>query len=127
MSKNSRGSIVYILIILAIFGIVYWMTSSNTPTENYTYKEFEADLDAGTVSYVTIRQNSEVPTGVVLVKFKDSTTSQLYVENVGDITSELQERGLEYTLSDVTREGFFTGTILPMLIMLVVMIVFFSI
>ena len=127
MSKNSRGIIVYILIILAIFGIVYWMTSSNTPTENYTYKEFEADLDAGTVSYVTIRQNSEVPTGVVLVKFKDSTTSQLYVENVGDITSELQERGLEYTLSDVTREGFFTGTILPMLIMLVVMIVFFSI
>ena len=127
MSKNSRGIIVYILIILAIFGIVYWMTSSNTPTENYTYKEFEADLDAGTVSYVTIRQNSEVSTGVVLVKFKDSTTSQLYVENVGDITSELQERGLEYTLSDVTREGFFTGTILPMLIMLVVMIVFFSI
>ena len=127
MSKNSRGIIVYILIILAIFGIVYWMTSSNTPTENYTYKEFEADLDAGTISYVTIRQNSEVPTGVVLVKFKDSTTSQLYVENVGDITSELQERGLEYTLSDVTREGFFTGTILPMLIMLVVMIVFFSI
>ena len=127
MSKNSRGIIMYVLIILAIFGIVYWMTSSSTPTETYTYKEFETDLNAGTISYINIKQNSEIPTGIVVVKFKDSTTSQLYVENVGKITSLLQDKGFEYTLSDVTREGFFASTILPMLIMLVVMIVFFSI
>jgi len=117
----------YVLIILAIFAVVYWMTSSSAPTETYTYKEFKSDLDAGTISYITIRQNSEVPTGVVVVKFKDSATTQLYVENVGTITSLLQEKGVEYNLSDVTREGFFTSTILPMLLMLVVMIIFFSI
>ena len=49
MGKNARGIIVYALIILAIFGIVYWMTSGNTSTETYTYKEFETDLDAGTI------------------------------------------------------------------------------
>ncbi len=117
----------YVLIILAIFAIVYWMTSSSAPAETYTYKAFETDLNAGTISYITIKQNSEVPTGVVVVKFKDSTTAQLFVENVGTITSLLQEKGIEYNLSDVTREGFFTSTILPMLLMLVVMIVFFSI
>ena len=127
MFKNSKGIIMYVLIILAIFAVVYWMTSSNTSTETYTYKEFRADLDAGTIAYVSIKQNSEIPTGVVAIKFKDSTTTQLYVEDVGDITALLQERDMEYTLNDVTREGFFTGTILPMLIMLVVMIVFFSI
>ena len=127
MAKNSRGIIMYVLIILAIFAVVYWMTSSSAPTETYTYKEFKSDLDAGTISYITIRQNSEVPTGVVVVKFKDSATTQLYVENVGTITSLLQEKGVEYNLSDVTREGFFTSTILPMLLMLVVMIIFFSI
>ena len=127
MGKNARGIIVYALIILAIFGIVYWMTSGNTSTETYTYKEFETDLDAGTISYITIRQNSEIPTGVVVVRFKDSTTTQLYVEDVGTITQELQERNLEYTLSDVTREGIFTSTILPMIIMLVIMVIFFSI
>ena len=117
----------YVLIILAIFAVVYWMTSSSAPAETYTYKEFETDLNAGTISYINIKQNSEVPTGVVVVKFKDSTTAQLYVENVGTITSLLQEKGVEYNLNDVTREGFFTSTILPMLLMLVVMIVFFSI
>lgn len=127
MGKNSRGIIMYVLIILAIFAVVYWMTSASAPTETYTYKEFETDLNAGTISYITIKQNSEVPTGVVVVKFKDSTTSQLYVENVGTITSLLQGKGVEYNLSDVTREGFFTSTILPMLLMLVVMVIFFSI
>ena len=127
MAKNSRGIIMYVLIILAIFAVVYWMTSSSSPSETYTYKEFEKDLDAGTISYITIRQNSEIPTGIVVVKFKDSSTSQLFVEDVGKITSQLQQRDMEYTLSDVTREGFFTSTILPMLLMLVVMIVFFSI
>ncbi|MBQ9031081.1 MAG: ATP-dependent zinc metalloprotease FtsH [Parasporobacterium sp.] len=127
MGKNSKGIIVYVLIILAIFAIVYWMTSSSTTTETYTYKEFEKDLDAGTISYISIRQNSEIPTGIVMVRFKDSSTTQLYVEDVGNITKELQARDFEYTLSDVTREGFFTTTILPMLIMLVVMIIFFSI
>ena len=127
MGRNSRGIIVYILIVLAIFGLVYWMTSSNAPAETYTYKEFEKDLDAGTISAITIKQNSEIPTGIVMIRFKDSSTSQLFVEDVGTITAELQERDLEYTLNDVTREGFFTSTILPMLIMLVIMTIFFSI
>jgi len=71
MAKNSRGIIMYVLIILAIFAVIYWMTSSSSPTETYTYKEFQKDLDADTISYINIRQNSEIPTGIVAVKFKD--------------------------------------------------------
>jgi len=127
MGKNGRGILVYVLIILAIFGIVYWMTNTNTPTESYTYREFEEDLNAGTIAGISIKQNSEIPTGIVVVRFKDSTTAQLYVEDVGSITSELRERDFEYILNDVTREGLFTSTILPMLIMLVIMTIFFSV
>ena len=127
MGKNSRGIIVYVLIILAIFAVVYLMTSSPNNAEPYTYKEFQSDLNAGTISHITIKQNSEIPTGVVMVRFKDSTNAQLYVEDVGSITSELRERDFEYILNDVTREGLFTSTILPMLIMLVIMTIFFSV
>ena len=81
MGKNGRGILVYVLIILAIFGIVYWMTNTNTPTESYTYREFEEDLNAGTIAGISIKQNSEIPTGIVVVRFKDSTTAQLYVED----------------------------------------------
>lgn len=127
MGKSTKGIIAYIAIILAIFGVVYWMTRTTETTETYTYQEFEKDLDAGTISTISIKQNSEIPTGVVIVKFNDSTIAQLYVEDVGTITKELQDRGEEYKLSDVTRQGFFASTILPMLVMLIVMVVFFSI
>ncbi len=127
MGKSTKGIIAYIAIILAIFGVVYWMTRTTETTETYTYQEFEKDLDAGTISAISIKQNSEIPTGVVIVKFNDSTIAQLYVEDVGTITKELQDRGEEYKLSDVTRQGFFASTILPMLVMLIVMVVFFSI
>ncbi len=127
MGKSTKGIIAYIAIILAIFGVVYWMTRTTETTETYTYQEFEKDLDAGTISTIAIKQNSEIPTGVVIVKFNDSTIAQLYVEDVGTITKELQDRGQDYKLSDVTRQGFFASTILPMLVMLIVMVVFFSI
>ena len=127
MKKSSKGIIIYVLIILAIFAIVYWSTNSVSQVENYTYKEFETDLDAGSISYITIKQNSEIPTGVVVVKFADGKTSQMYTEDVGSITQQLQERGIEYTLNDVTRQGFFSSYILPMLIMLIIMVIFFSI
>lgn len=127
MGKSTKGIIAYIVIILAIFGIVFWMTRSTETTETYTYSEFEKDLDADTISSISIKQNSEIPTGVVIIKFNDSTVAQMYVEDVGTITKELQDRGMEYKLGDVTRQGFFTSTILPMIVMLIVMIVFFSI
>ncbi len=127
MGKSTKGIIAYIAIILAIFGVVYWMTRTTETTETYTYQEFEKDLDAGTISSISIKQNSEIPTGVVIVKFNDSTIAQLYVEDVGTITKELQDRGEDYKLSDVTRQGFFASTILPMIVMLIVMVVFFSI
>ena len=74
MSKNGRGIIIYVVIILAILGFVYWITSSQGPSETYTYREFETDMNAGAITHITIKQNSEIPTGIVVVKFNDNTT-----------------------------------------------------
>ncbi|MCF0229059.1 MAG: ATP-dependent zinc metalloprotease FtsH [Parasporobacterium sp.] len=127
MAKNGKGIIAYILIILVIFGVVYWMTSSRNTSDNYTFQEFEQDIEAETIQSITIKQNSEIPTGVVMVKFNDQKSAQLYVEDVGKITDMLQQKNLKYTLNDVARQGFFTSTILPMIIMLVVMVILFSV
>ena len=127
MKKSYRGIIIYIIIVIAVFALVFMMTNSNKETDNYTYTEFEKDLEAKSISEIGIKQNSEIPTGVVVVKFKDATTRQLYVEDVGTITEELKEKGITYSLYDVTRESFFVSTMLPMVIMLIIMVVFFSI
>ena len=124
---GARSIIIYILIILAVFSLVYVLTSGTSVDDDYTYSEFKADLAAGSVKTVEISQNSEIPTGYLTVTFKDSTTKVLYIENVSTITEFLNNQGVEYTLNDVVRTSFFMGTILPMLIMMAIFFVFFII
>ena len=127
-----RGIVIYIIIIAAIFALVYALTSTSKVDDSYTYAEFEKDLeqdekDEDYISTLVINQNAEVPTGVLTITFKDASKKTLYIEDVSKLTEKLQDEGQEYTLKDVTRESFFTGTILPMLIMVIIMFVFFMI
>ncbi len=137
MGNKSRGSgirglLIYVIIIAAIFALMYILTSTSRVDDSYTYAEFEKDLaaDARDDSYIkslVINQNSEVPTGVLTVTFKDDTKKTLYIEDVSKIADVLNEAGKEYTLKDVARVGFFAGTVLPMIIMAAIMFIFFMV
>ena len=127
MNKQFRGIIIYVIIIAAVFAGIYFMTSARPVNDEYTFSEFQTDLNDEVIKSINITQNSEIPTGVVVVTFKDSTKKQLYVENVGTITDLLKTRNITYTLADVTRSSYFVSTILPMVIMFVIFIIFFSI
>ncbi len=123
--RSYRGLIIYLVILVAIFAMVYYMSSGSDDTESYTYVEFIEDLDDGAVTAVNIEQNSEIPTGVLYITFKDGSTATLYVEDISTVTSDLKERDFEYTLEDVARVGFFTGTVLPLLIMFGLLFLFY--
>ncbi|MBE6016211.1 MAG: ATP-dependent zinc metalloprotease FtsH [Lachnospiraceae bacterium] len=137
MGNKSRGSgirglLIYVIIIAAIFALMYILTNTSRVDESYTYAEFEKDLaadekDESYIKSLVINQNSEVPTGVLTVTFKDDTKKTLYIEDVSKITDVLNKAGQEYTLKDVARVGFFAGTVLPMIIMAAIMFVFFLI
>ena len=137
MGNKSRGSgirglLIYVVIIAAIFALMYILTNTSRVDDSYTYAEFEKDLaaDARDNSYIkslVINQNSEVPTGVLTVTFKDDTKKTLYIEDVSKIADVLNEAGQEYNLKDVARVGFFAGTVLPMIIMAAIMFIFFMV
>ena len=127
MKQRARGIVFYVAIILAVMLAIYFISDARKTDTKYTYKAFEQDLDAGSVSSIVVSQNSEVPTGYVVLTFRDASTKTLYVENVATVTEMLKERNIEYTMKDVTRQSFFTATILPMLIMVIIMLVFISI
>ena len=127
MNKQFRGIIIYIVIIAAIFAVIYFMTNSRPVNDDYTFSQFQSDLNDEAISSINITQNTEIPTGVVVVTFKDGSKKQLYVENVGTITDLLKSRNVTYKLADVTRSSYFVSTILPMVIMFVIFIIFFSI
>ena len=125
--KQYRGIIIYVLVIAAVFAAIYFMTSVRPMNDNYSFSEFQKDLNDGVINQITISQNNEIPTGVVLVTFKDSTKKQFYVENVGTIADLLKQRNFQYTMNDVTRASYFVSTILPMVIMFIIFFIFFSI
>ena len=127
MGKQFRGIFIYVIIIAAVFAFIYIMSSSRQQVDDYTFSEFQTDLNDEAIKTIEIKQNSEIPTGVLTVTFRDSTKRQLFVENVGTITELLKEKNIEYTLHDVTRSSYFVSTILPMVIMFVIMIVFFMV
>ncbi len=123
--RSYRGLIIYLVILVAIFALVYYMSSGTSEGETYTYVEFIEDLDDGAVTAVDIEQNSEIPTGVLYITFKDGSTTTLYVEDISTVTADLKERDFEYILEDVARVSFFTGTILPLLIMFGLLFLFY--
>ena len=119
--------IFYIIFILVIFAIIYYIANTSAVDDDYTFQEFYEDLEEDLITEIYITQNSEIPTGYLTVVFSDETTKILYVEDVSTITDLLKEEDIEYVLEDVTRTSFFVSSILPMIIMVALLLVFFSI
>ena len=126
-NRGTKGLVFYLIFIMVIFALIYYIAGTSTVDDEYTYKEFEEDLDADIISEISITQNSEIPTGYLTVVFSDDTSKVLYVEDVSTITDLLKDLGFEYTLEDVTRTSFFVSSILPMIIMIILLFVFFSV
>ena len=87
---------------------------------------FEEHLKAGDVAAVRLIQNAEVPTGEVRMTLDSGVTLYMYISDVGTMAKELDEKFPEYVMDDVKREGWFMSYVLPSLIIVVLMIVFFT-
>lgn len=109
--------------------LMVWSTRNPSGTNGYTYPTFLSDLEAGEVTSVTVKQNGngETPTGELAVVLKDGSKKSLYVPDVKDVISDMDEHNMSnYYVTDVQRESFFLTAILPILIGVAVIIVFFT-
>ena len=121
-----KGAGFYIIAAVVIFAVVYMVTQYKGNNGNYTYGDFMQDLKADKVEKVTVRQNKEVPTGRLVVEFKNGDRKSIYVENISTVTEDLQKAGMDdYIMNDVDRDSII-WEIIPYIIMIVVMIFFFS-
>ena len=92
-------------------------------SSSYSYSNFLWDVQNGYVSSVLIKQNSEVPTGVLSITKTDNGEELLNVSDVHEIEQLLLDNNIRYTLKDVTRDSVWITTILPFGICLVIIIV----
>ena len=98
------GIYLFIVIIAAMF--IMYVSRMNSGTSDYTYSEFVSDVNKGKVESVVIRQNSEVPTGVLSVKVSGvQSVKSVYVSDVNQVEEILLDKDVTYTLRDVTRQS----------------------
>ncbi len=124
---KASGFGIYAVAVVIIAVLYMLMSRFGSQTSDYTYDAFVKDVDSGSVTSVVIKQNAEVPTGVLYVSFSGSKEQKmLNVSDVNDIQSMLTKKNVSYDLRDVSRQSVWITTVLPIGISLFVIIFLFA-
>ena len=124
---KASGFGIYAVAVVIIAVLYLLMSRFGSQTSDYTYDAFVKDVDSGSVTSVVIKQNAEVPTGVLYVSFSGSKEQKmLNVSDVNDIQSMLTKKNISYHLRDVSRQSVWITTVLPIGISLFVIIFLFA-
>ncbi|MBP3914030.1 MAG: ATP-dependent zinc metalloprotease FtsH, partial [Lachnospiraceae bacterium] len=117
----------YLIILLAVFG-VYWFLMGRRPAagEEYTYRQFVNALEDGKVAEVSIRPNTQVPTGQVVIRFQDDSIARFYDTDVRAIQKMLDEQypNVLVGVENVRQETGLFASLLPTLMMVLLMVLF---
>lgn len=127
-SKGRFGGIGIYLLIIAVVAVLYTtFMNMNSATSTYSYGDFQSDVKNEKIEKVTIKQNNEVPTGVLTIAFKDGRTAvKLNVSDISEAETLLLDNKIAYTLRDVTRDSVWITTILPIGMCLIVVVFFMT-
>lgn len=111
MKNNMRKGIgIYLLVFLVVLCVIVWLQNNSTPTDDtYTIDDFRTDVAENLIDAVDIYQNSEVPTGVVLVTYRGTgEQKEFYVSDVNVVQEIVMEYGngtINMRLDDVVRQS----------------------
>ena len=125
MKNVLKGSIFYVIIaIIVVLGINY-IRGNLVENTGVTYSQFQKYVAQNKVSGVEIRQNSQGVTGELTVHLKDGEYRTLDVSDVTKAEDLLDQKQIPYRVT-VEKESVFMTTVLPMLLICVIFMVFFT-
>ena len=127
-NKKNKGLLGSQLLLILLLGAIVMIMFNNGKMRDaeVSYSTFVKEVRNGQVGDAVIRQNKEVPTGVVTLRLKKNEKVQIVnVSNVEETQKLLADAGVDYKMSDVPRDSFlktFVGPLLTtMLAMMLVM------
>lgn len=130
MKKQFKGLGFYFIILAIIIAALYFSESMQTrTTASYNVTSFFKDLkdNRDDISFVDIYQNEEVPTGEVVVRFKDNKEKQFYVSDTREVEERIKAESFTlFELHDISKPSWILTTLLPYLLGFIVIIVLFS-
>ena len=125
MKNVLKGSIFYVIIaIIVVLGINY-IRGNLVENTGVTYSQFQKYVAQNKVSGVEVRQNSQGVTGELTVHLKDGEYRTLDVSDVTKAEDLLEQKNISYKVT-VEKESIFMTTVLPMLLICVIFMVFFT-
>ncbi len=125
LTKTNRGFNWYFLIMLGILLVMIWYTSMGSNDNVYTKGALEKDLAEGMIVSAVIQPNAETPTGVVSVEKKSGEVSVLYVTDVDEIQTLMEQYNIDPRVKDIPRESWFLAYVLPILSVVAIGAIFF--
>lgn len=125
MKNVLKGSIFYVIIaIIVVLGINY-IRGNLVENTGVTYSQFQKYVAQNKVSGVEIRQNSQGVTGKLTIHMKQGENLTLDVSDVTKAEELLDQKQIPYRVT-VEKESIFMTTVLPMLLICVIFMVFFT-
>lgn len=113
--KKHSGLIFYLILMAILIFAVYASGKVGNSSKEYSISNFYTDLEEGNVEQIEINQDSHVPTGEVLVLFKDGTTESFYATDVSSIETAAIESGVTVVTDKVVDRSWFVTTVFPYL------------
>ena len=104
MNVNFRNFAIWLVILFMLMGLfqVFQSTTRNVSVADKSYSQFVNDVDAGSVTSVTIVDN------VVQGMLKDGSRFETVIPQGTDIVSRLQDRGVNITAKDPESSPFWS-------------------
>ena len=116
MNKQSGRIGLYLVLIVALIAGYLYLNNQVAVQSDYTYGQLEQAVTDGKVTSATIHQNSEVPTGSVIVNISGEGQKRIYVADVNEAEQLLRESGLDPDVEDVTKQSVFMNSVFPVLL-----------
>ena len=116
MNKQSGRIGLYLVLIVALIAGYLYLNNQVSVQSDYTYGQLEQAVADGKVTSATIHQNSEVPTGSVIVNISGEGQKRIYVADVNEAEQLLRENGLDPAVEDVPKQSVFLASVFPVLL-----------
>lgn len=113
MRRQSRGIWIWLgLVLILLIGFSYYSRQLQNKN-NYSYSEFQQDLQENRIAEALVRQNQQVPTGQLVVLLDNGEQYDMYVNDVSEIRGQLDRYGVNYSMGNVPQESKLVTTVLP--------------
>ena len=126
MRRQGRGMGFLLMLMLVILLVSYWM-QFGASRDSVNYSQYQAGVTDGKIVSAVIVQNKETPSGKIYLEYMDNSRKEVYVPDVNAEKEFLLENNIPLQFTDVQRDGIFITIVFPILLVVAICLIIFSI